>query len=353
MSKQYENVLIDTLSEGSCDEPDNRECDPTPVHLLHFKDPENCPLYDQIKLGRKMVEGRKNSKKYQTIKKGDILLLSDRKKGILECKVLYVKKYKDVKDYLENETIEKAFGDLSECRNIATIDDGIKVYEKFVHRKEIDKLREKYNYGFLGITIEFVHEYKRHYEDLQEPWFSHMKSGNKTVEGRLNKSWVATLNPLDMIEFTRIPPKYDLEEAKYKDPDEDIKKTMEDVPVIPEAYTDVGYQVAEDPGEASLKVTMKTYEFDETYERPVIVKTKVRNEKTQKISVLVTDVLRELDGKKISFARLFDHAGLNNVLPDIETYEDGIKVYRQFYSVEKEEEYGVVGIYFKLIEYID
>lgn len=69
----------------------------------------------------------------------------------------------------------------------------------------------------------------------------------------------------------------------------------------------------------------------------------------QTITVEVTDVLHELDGKKLTFEKLFDHAGLENVLPGIETYNDGLAVYRQWYSADKEKECGVIGIYVKML----
>ena len=76
-------------------------------HIFNFRDPPNCPIYNFIKNGTKIVECRKNSSTYQKIKTGDIILLNDRK-GILYCKVTFVHKYENIAEYLKKETIQKA-----------------------------------------------------------------------------------------------------------------------------------------------------------------------------------------------------------------------------------------------------
>lgn len=118
------------------------------THKLSFYDPKNCPLYQYIIDGIKTVEGRKNSEQYQKIQKDDMILFEYRDKGrdkdSILCKVTYVNKYKDVKSYLETETLEKTLP----C--VKTINEGIKIYESFVSKEQIEKL------GFLGIGIEFI-----------------------------------------------------------------------------------------------------------------------------------------------------------------------------------------------------
>ena len=121
------------------------------IHQMSFKDPPNCPLYSCIRNSLKTVEGRKNSPSYQSIKPGDIIVLQD-KKGDLVCNVTYVNKYHTVEEYLKDETLEKALP----C--VTTIDDGIKIYEQFVRKKDIEDLNEKHGYGFLGIGIQFIEE---------------------------------------------------------------------------------------------------------------------------------------------------------------------------------------------------
>lgn len=262
--KDYDNIISESLTKR--------------IHLLQFSDPLGCSLFDEIVAGRKTVEGRKNSPKNQQIDVGDTLLLSDRKRGIIQCTVTYVNRYADVLEYLNTEGIEKVFGDADRCRGIKTIDDGVKLYTELIDFEEIRSLKQEYGFGFLGIGIRLVHVYRRYFETLQEPWFSHIRDGRKIVEGRLNKSWVKELQVNDYIEFTRV---------------------------------------------------LSNGEDDSV---------------PQKISLIVTKIK-----KYPSFTAVFDDAGLEKVLPGVETYEDGIAVYRKFYSEEKEKEFGVVGIYFSLI----
>ncbi len=45
-----------------------------------------------------------------------------------------------------------------------------------------------------------------------------------------------------------------------------------------------------------------------------------------------------------SFREMLEREVLENVLPGVESIEEGIKVYRRFYSEEKERKYGVAAI---------
>ncbi|WP_297501544.1 ASCH domain-containing protein [Thermococcus sp.] len=45
-----------------------------------------------------------------------------------------------------------------------------------------------------------------------------------------------------------------------------------------------------------------------------------------------------------SFGEMLEKEGLENVLPGVKSIEEGVKVYRKFYSEEKEKKYGVVAI---------
>lgn len=121
------------------------------THHLNFKDLSNCPIYSDIVKGRKRVEGRKNSSLNQKIKEGDILILADIK-GELHCRVTYVHKYSNIREYLEYE----GFNNALPCTK--SIDEAEKFYEKFVPKSEIYHLNEKFGYGFLGIGIELIKE---------------------------------------------------------------------------------------------------------------------------------------------------------------------------------------------------
>ena len=116
-------------------------------------------------------------------------------------------------------------------------------------------------------------------ETLAEPWFSAIRDKKKIAEGRLDKSWVKGLQPMDLIHFTRVTPE------------------------------------EEPPPE-----------------------------------VLPTIVVRVIAVKRYKkFTDLFDEVGLDKVLPGKKSYDDGVDVYRKWYSEEKEKELGVVGIFVEVI----
>ena len=97
-------------------------------------------------MGLKTVEGRKNCEKYQKYKVGDTL---EFKCGddLFATKITYIHKYFGIRDYLEKETLEKALP------GVQSMEEGIRIYNKFNSEKERTKLREKYGYGVLGIGI--------------------------------------------------------------------------------------------------------------------------------------------------------------------------------------------------------
>jgi ASC-1-like (ASCH) protein len=50
-----------------------------------------------------------------------------------------------------------------------------------------------------------------------------------------------------------------------------------------------------------------------------------------------------------TFTALFDDVGLERVLPGILSYDDGVNVYRKWYSEKDENDKGVIGIFFKVL----
>jgi ASC-1-like (ASCH) protein len=46
----------------------------------------------------------------------------------------------------------------------------------------------------------------------------------------------------------------------------------------------------------------------------------------------------------ISFSNMIILEGIDNILPGVHTLEEGIQIYRQFYTKEMEEEFGVIAI---------
>ena len=51
-----------------------------------------------------------------------------------------------------------------------------------------------------------------------------------------------------------------------------------------------------------------------------------------------------------SFETLLIKKGLSKVLPTVTSIENGVKVYRNYYSVEDEKKYGILAIRMKKIE---
>ncbi|ANF22368.1 ASCH domain-containing protein [Thermococcus piezophilus] len=45
-----------------------------------------------------------------------------------------------------------------------------------------------------------------------------------------------------------------------------------------------------------------------------------------------------------SFREMLEKEGLENVLPGVDSIEGGVKVYRKFYSEDKEKKYGVAAL---------
>jgi ASC-1-like (ASCH) protein len=119
------------------------------THNLTIQNPKICPTFDFIMSGIKTVEGRKNSPKYQEYKSGDILIF-ECGDNTLKTVIKDIKKYTDVNEYLQKETLKKTLP----C--VKTIKEGIKIYNLWNKTSEINKLRKKYGYGFLGIHIKKI-----------------------------------------------------------------------------------------------------------------------------------------------------------------------------------------------------
>lgn len=52
-----------------------------------------------------------------------------------------------------------------------------------------------------------------------------------------------------------------------------------------------------------------------------------------------------------TFNEYLSHEGLLHTLPNINTITEGIAIYRQYYSEEKEQQYGVLAIKIKVINH--
>jgi len=115
---------------------------------------------------------------------------------------------------------------------------------------------------------------------LREPHFSNTMLGRKTVEGKLNADWVSTLQVSDRITW------YD----NTVDTVADILANRNTVPV-------------------------------------------------RSFSTIVTSL-----ANYPSFRKMLEAEGLQNVLPGTKSIDDGVKVYRGFYSEADEVKYGVMAI---------
>jgi ASC-1-like (ASCH) protein len=67
-------------------------------------------------------------------------------------------------------------------------------------------------------------------------------------------------------------------------------------------------------------------------------------ELNQKFNVEIIKIV-----KYKSFEEYLLQEGLKRTLPNIRTIEDGIKIYRQFYTKEDENKYGILAIYIRKI----
>jgi len=116
------------------------------THNLTIKNPKKCPTFYFIVSGKKTVEGRKNSPTYQKYKPGDFLNFIWKKKNCMTL-ITKINKYSDVKEYLQKETLKRTLP----C--VKTLEIGIKMYNQWTRPSEINTLRQRYGYGFLGIHI--------------------------------------------------------------------------------------------------------------------------------------------------------------------------------------------------------
>ncbi len=112
----------------------------------------------------------------------------------------------------------------------------------------------------------------KYHNHRAEPYFTFLKNGQKTIEGRVRKGWYAEVKPGDEIEVRN-------------------------------------------------------------------------NEETESVQVVVTRV-----AKYDSIRSMLERESLKQLLPDVETVEQGIEVYRRFYTPEQEAEFGMVAIEVEVVK---
>ncbi len=123
---------------------------------------------------------------------------------------------------------------------------------------------------------------------VSEPWFRALRDGAKTVEGRLHKGKFAALRPGTVLVVTRSSA--GAAQARSASP----------------------------PSSSSART------------RPFVA--------------VVTRVLRYA-----SFAEYLCQEGLARTLPGVKSLEDGVAVYRAFYSAEDEEQHGVAAVHVHVV----
>ena len=100
--------------------------------------------FDAIKSGKKTVEGRINTPKYQALAVGDqIAFLKEKTEEKIICTIAKLTTYTQFKDMLLAEGLENMLP------GVASIEQGVALYESFGAYKEEVKL-----YGALAIKIE-------------------------------------------------------------------------------------------------------------------------------------------------------------------------------------------------------
>jgi len=129
----------------------------------------------------------------------------------------------------------------------------------------------KYKSKYLKIKGGMSYEFH-----VSKPWFAFIESGEKTTEGRLNKTTFAELKPNDIVTWFNID--------------------------------------------------------DQTKERKEC-KTKITNVNHYQ-----------------TFREMILAEGIENVLPGIDNIDDGVGVYRKYYTSEAESQYGVLAIQLELIK---
>eukprot|EP00475_Leptophrys_vorax_P013823 TRINITY_DN2018_c0_g1_i1.p1 TRINITY_DN2018_c0_g1~~TRINITY_DN2018_c0_g1_i1.p1 ORF type:complete len:276 (+),score=68.89 TRINITY_DN2018_c0_g1_i1:242-1069(+) len=264
------------------------------TRVLSFFNPPGCFFYEQIKLGKKIVEGRKYSELIAMFRVGDLLFLCDKSNSRgLRCKISRISLYDDLISYLTSETIESAFGDVSAYNvKLESLEDACRIYHNFVSDESIADAKLQFGHGFAGIGVEYVSEHRFISGEsimLSDPWFEHVSNGDKKIEVRLNRLWVKDIQVDDVIQFDRKRAHVDQEE------EDEMKLTRHN--------------------QESLVVIIKARQDFATFEA------------------------------------LFDSlVDLSAILPGIAAdHRSAVEVYRQWYSEQDEVKHGVVALRIELL----
>jgi len=119
------------------------------IYHLTFFDPQGCSLSTDIENGKKTVEGRPYSPKFDNFSKGDTIVFDLKNKNVI-CTITYIKKYKSLRAYLTKETLEKTIP----CAN--NINDAVNIYNNFSSANKRQNLYNKYGFAFIAIGIKYI-----------------------------------------------------------------------------------------------------------------------------------------------------------------------------------------------------
>ena len=105
--------------------------------------PPDAPVFDHLRSGKKTVEGRPYSRKYQQVKSGDTIVFTHGGKKHTAT-VKSVKKYKTLKGYLRGEGLRKTLP------GVTRLAEATRVYNKWSTPKQRSNLRQKYGYAMVA-----------------------------------------------------------------------------------------------------------------------------------------------------------------------------------------------------------
>lgn len=121
---------------------------------LSIQNPKDHPFFDLIDQEVKTVEGRANKLKYHNLHQGDIIIIKcengDRVNERFEVIITSIKKYINIKEYLEVESLEKTLP------GVKTIEEGMNIYHQFNTEDDINKLAKRYFYGFIALHLKKI-----------------------------------------------------------------------------------------------------------------------------------------------------------------------------------------------------
>lgn len=98
------------------------------------------PWFSHLRSGRKPVEGRKNSPRYQSFKSGDIIEFHN-DHASFRASVTEIRRYDSLESYLHDVGVDQALP------GVNSLEEGLQVYLQWSTSAEIQQ------YGFLGIFV--------------------------------------------------------------------------------------------------------------------------------------------------------------------------------------------------------